>query len=207
MSVPAPYVAAVSSDLAPLETDLCVEVPRNGVPRIAYVKPRPGDRDAHGNLWGRHDRVTGGRVLFGEMDAERQRECMEGLLCQICGQPAEREGGTLFFEWQRPDAPPMQLNRIRTDMPPLCPTCVPVSLRYCPHLRDSPSAVLLRVRKSIPCGVGGTIYQVSPDMNHWIPSFADAYSSYNKPRHPGMLAVRMFRKLRGVTVVAPECLA
>ncbi|MFF6907583.1 hypothetical protein ACFY9Q_16725 [Streptomyces sp. NPDC012389] len=44
-------------------------------------------------------------------------------------------------------------------------------------------------------------------MNHWIPVFPDAYSSYNKPRHPGLLAGRMLGKLRGVTVVAPECLA
>ncbi|MYR97061.1 MULTISPECIES: hypothetical protein [unclassified Streptomyces] len=207
MSVPAPYVAALSSDLQPLETELCVEVPRNGVPRIAYVEPRPGERDAHGNLWCRKTRVPGGHVLFGEMDPERQRECMEGLLCQICAQPAERKDRTLFIEWQHDDEPPMRLNRIKTDMPPLCPSCVPVALRHCPFLRRDQSAVLLRVRKSIPCGVGGTTYQASADMNHWIPVFPDAYSSYNKPRHPGLLAGRMLGKLRGVTVVAPECLA
>ncbi|SDB96830.1 hypothetical protein F610DRAFT_00773 [Streptomyces sp. LaPpAH-199] len=199
-----PYVAALSSDLAPRANELCLEVPRNGIPHIAYVVPRPGDRDAHGNLWGRMERVPGGRVLFGEMDPERQRECMEGLLCQICGQPAEREGGTLFFEWQRPGAPPLRLDRIKTDMPPLCPPCVPLSLRHCPFLRRGESAVLLRVRKSILCGVGGTVYQARADLGNWLPAASNVYSSYSRPRQPGMLAARMYRKLRGTATVDPS---
>ncbi|MFJ7061114.1 hypothetical protein ACIQVA_25885 [Streptomyces microflavus] len=152
-------------------------------------------------------RVEGGRVLFESVDSARQRECMEGLLCQVCAKPAEREDGTLFIEWQHVNEPPMRLNRIRTDMPPLCPPCVPLSLRHCPFLRRDQSAVLLRARKAVPCGVSGTIYRVGPKLDRWIPSEYDAYSSFSKPRHPGMLAVRLYSKLRGVTVVDPNTLA
>lgn len=207
MRVPVPYVAALSSDLPPVEDDLCVEVPRNGVPHIAYMKPRPGDRDAHGNLWGRVTRVPGGRILFEQMDPVRQRQCMEGLLCQVCARPAEREGGTLFIEWQHADDRSMQLNRIRTDMPPLCPPCAALSLRHCSFLRRDQTVVLLRVRKSVPCGVAGTVYRVTPGLDQWIPSEFDIYSSYSKPRYPGMLSVRMLRKLNGVSVVDPDSLA
>ncbi|SCE19919.1 hypothetical protein GA0115261_1037118 [Streptomyces sp. OspMP-M43] len=207
MPVPIPYVAALSSDLPFLESDLCIEVPRNGEPHIAYMKPRPGERDAHGNLWGRMKRVPGGRVLFESVDPARQRECMERLLCQVCARPAERADGTLFIEWQHPSEPPMRLDKLKTDMPPLCPTCVPVSLRHCPFLRHDQSAVVLRVRKSVPCGVAGTVYRADLELDRWIPSAHDAYSSYTKPRYPGMIAVRMFRRLRGVTVVDPDSLA
>ncbi len=81
---------------------------------------------------------------------------------------------------------------------------MPVALRHCPFLRHDPSVVLLRARKSIPCGVAGTLFRVADDLTQWIPSALDGYSSYTKPRHPGMLAVRMFRKLRGTATVDPS---
>ncbi|MFD4796142.1 hypothetical protein [Streptomyces anulatus] len=152
-------------------------------------------------------RVEGGRVEFDCLDPLRQRECMERLLCQVCAQPAERADGTLFIEWQHDNEPPMRLNRIRTDMPPLCPPCVPVSLRHCPFLRRDQSAVLLRARKAVPCGVSGTVYQADLKRDRWVPSEDDVYSSYNAPRFPGMLAARLYSKLRGVAVVDPDSLA
>ncbi|MFG2439049.1 hypothetical protein [Streptomyces sp. NPDC048508] len=60
---------------------------------------------------------------------------------------------------------------------------------------------VLLVRKSVISGVSGTLYRVGDDMRRWIPSEQDAYSSFNKPRYPGMLAQRLYRKLRGVTVL------
>jgi len=206
--VPIPCVAARSTDQGPLEIDLCVEVPPNGKPRIAYQYPGPDDRDAHGNLWVRMSSAgEGGRVLYHSMHPARQRECMENLLCQVCAEPALREAGTLFIEWQRPDEPPMRLDRLRTDMPPVCPTCAALSLRHCPVLRDDVEPVLLLVRKSVVCGVSGNLYRVKGDFEGWIEAEADVYSSYNKPRYPGLIAQRSHRKLRGVTVVDPESLA
>ncbi|MFF0446424.1 hypothetical protein ACFYT4_08415 [Streptomyces sp. NPDC004609] len=60
---------------------------------------------------------------------------------------------------------------------------------------------VLLVRKPVISGVSGTFYRVSDDLKRWIPSEQDAYSSFNRPRYPGMLAQRLYRKLRGVTVL------
>lgn len=207
LAVPAlvPYAAAYSNELGPRESELCIEVPRNGVPRLAYVHPRPDDRDAHGNLWARMTRPPEGergRVMFDCMDPLRQRECMTGLLCQVCAQPAETREGTVFVEWQRPgEQGSKPLDRITTDTPPVCGTCLPVSLHRCSFLRDEKSVRVLLVRESVISGVSGTLYRVSDDLKRWIPSEQDAYSSFNKPRYPGMLAQRLYRKLRGVTLL------
>ncbi|WP_158708864.1 hypothetical protein [Streptomyces sp. NRRL S-920] len=204
MRAPVPYVAAYSNEFGPRESDLCLEVPRNGVPHIAYLHPRPDDRDAHGNLWARMTRPPEGergRVLFDCMDPLRQRECMEGLLCQVCTEPAATSVGTVFVEWQRPGEQPKRLDRITTDAPPVCRRCLPLSFLECPFLRHEKTAVALLVRKSVLSGVSGTLYRVDADLQSWIPSESDAYSSFNKPRYPGMLAQRLYRKLRGVAVM------
>jgi hypothetical protein len=60
---------------------------------------------------------------------------------------------------------------------------------------------VLLVRKSVLSGVSGTLYRVSDDLKRWIPSKQDFYSSFNRPRYPGMLAQRLYRKLRGVAVL------
>ncbi|MFD9472710.1 hypothetical protein [Streptomyces goshikiensis] len=201
-----PYVAAYANELGPREADMCLEVPRNGVPHLAYVEPRPDDRDAHGNLWARMTRPSAserGHVIFDSMDPLRQRECMEGLLCQVCAEPAETKAGTLFIEWERPGEEPKRLDRIATDAPPVCRTCLPLSLRHCPFLPREETVRVLLVRKSVPSGVSGTLYRVSDDLTRWIPSERDAYSSFSKPRYPGMLAQRLYRKLRGVSVLDP----
>ncbi|MGW3951180.1 hypothetical protein ACWEKM_09605 [Streptomyces sp. NPDC004752] len=196
-----------SNELGPREADMCVEVPRNGIPHLAYLHPRPEDRDAHGNLWARMTRPPEderGHVLWACMDPLRQRECMEGLLCQVCAKPAETDEGTVFVEWQRPWEEPKPLNRITTDAPPVCRSCLPSSLRRCPFLRGEESVRVLLVRKSVLSGVSGTLYRVRDDLARWVPSEQDAYSSFNKPRHPGMLAQRLYRKLRGVTALDPD---
>jgi hypothetical protein len=140
--------------------------------------------------------------MFDCMDPLRQRECMTGLLCQVCKRPAKTSAGTVFVEWQRPgEQGPKPLDRITTDTPPVCGACLPVSLRRCSFLRDEQSVRVLLVRKSVLSGVSGTLYRVSDDLTRWIPSEQDAYSSFNRPRYPGMLAQRLYRKLRGVTVL------
>ncbi|MEV6141356.1 hypothetical protein [Streptomyces sp. NPDC051992] len=199
-----PYVAAYSNELGPRESELCLEVPRNGIPHIAYLHPRPDDRDAHGNLWARMTRPSAderGSALFDCMDPLRQRECMEGLLCQVCAKPAATSVGTVFVEWQRPGEQPKRLDRITTDAPPVCRECLPLSFLACPFLRDEETAVALLARKSVLSGVSGTLYRVDASLSTWIPSERDSYSSFNKPRLPGMLAQRLYRKLRGVTVL------
>ncbi|MFE7425969.1 hypothetical protein [Streptomyces sp. NPDC057545] len=124
---------------------------------------------------------------------------MERLLCQVCGEPADRnEQGWLFLDWRRPDSPRTWPERSITSMPPLCVEHARVSVRQCPFLRRAEYAVL-RVRKPQLYGVSGTLYQLAD--TGWHTSENDVLSPYSSPRLPGMLASRLHRQLRGVTVV------
>ncbi|MFI9630027.1 hypothetical protein [Streptomyces sp. NPDC052042] len=141
----------------------------------------------------------GGRVLYNRMNVRRQRACMEELLCQICGGPAGRDrNGWLFLDWRRPDSPPTWPERSITSMPPLCAEHARVSVRQCPFLGTVDYAVL-RVRKPCLHGVSGTLYRLTD--TGWRTSENDVLSPYGEPRLPGMLASRLHRELRGVTVV------
>ncbi|MFC8075164.1 hypothetical protein ACFUN8_06460 [Streptomyces sp. NPDC057307] len=200
MTVPpaTPYVAARSTDKGPRKAELSVEFTAKG-PRLAYKHPRPGDRDSHGNLWIRMEEPTEpGRILYDSMHPARQRTCMERMLCQICAGPADRDRhGWLFIDWRREDSPPTWPERSITSMPPLCTAHVQLSLRQCPFLRRTEHAVL-RVRKPHLYGASGTLYRLTD--HGWLASENDALFPYSKPRHPGLLASRLHRELRGVTV-------
>jgi hypothetical protein len=141
----------------------------------------------------------GGRVLYDCMNTYRQRKCMEKMLCQVCAGPADRnEQGWLFIDWRREDSPPTWPERSVTSMPPLCAEHARVSARQCPFLRRADHAVL-RVRKPQLYGVSGAVYTLTADG--WHASENDYLSAYSKPRIPGMLASRLHRELRRVTVV------
>ncbi|WP_405796766.1 hypothetical protein [Streptomyces sp. NBC_01506] len=194
-----PYVAARDTDRGVLESLLDIEFTASG-PRLTYKCVRPEDRDAHGFLWTRvEESPEPGRVQFGLMHSTRQRTCMERMLCQICAQPADRtKDGWLFIDWRREDSPPTWPEKAVTTMPPLCAEHVPLSERQCPFLRHR-EHVLLRVRKPQLYGVSGTLYTLTADG--WRTSADDVLCQYSKPRHPGMLASRLHRQLRGVTAV------
>lgn len=201
MPLDTPYVAARSTDKGPRKAELTVEFAPKG-PRLAYTHTRPEDRDSHGNLWVRMaEPDKPGRVLYDSMHPHRQRVCMERMLCQICAEPADRDKrGWLFIDWRRGDSPPTWPERSITSMPPLCAAHVHVSLTQCPFLRRTEHAVL-RVRRPHLYGVSGTLYRLT-DAG-WHASDDDALLPYNKPRHPGLLASRLHRELRHVTVVDP----
>lgn len=199
MPLSTPYVAARSTDKGPRKAELTVEFAAKG-PRLAYKHTRPEDRDSHGNLWVRMAEDGGpGRVLYDSMHPNRQRVCMERMLCQICAEPADRDRlGWLFIDWRREDSPPTWPENSITSMPPLCAEHVRVSLSQCPFLRRAEHAVV-RVRKPHLYGVSGTLYRLT-DAG-WLASDCDVLFPYSKPRHPGLLASRLHRELRGVTVV------
>ncbi|AXG78268.1 hypothetical protein [Streptomyces paludis] len=194
-----PYVALLSTEVATLQSELEIEDSPNGY-RLAYKSTRPGDRDKHGNLWARMEETPGpSKVLYHSMHPRRQRECMEHMLCQVCREPADRNRqGWLFIDWQRVESPPTWPERSLTSMPPVCAEHARVSARQCPHLRHGPY-VVLRARKAPLYGVAGIVYRLT--LNGWVTTEDDVLSAYSKKRLPGMLASRLFRELRGVTVV------
>jgi hypothetical protein len=124
---------------------------------------------------------------------------MENMLCQVCRQPADRnKQGWLFLDWRSPNSPPTWPERSLTAMPPLCLEHARVSAQQCPHLRRGEFAAL-RVRKPHLYGVSGTLYRWT--ATGWHCSEDDHLAPYSSPRQPGMLASRLYRELRGVTVV------
>ncbi|WP_335939292.1 hypothetical protein [Streptomyces sp. PTD5-9] len=193
-----PFVVLRGDELTPAVSELTVQFAASG-PQLAYRKPRPGDRDHHGNLWVRMSESPEGRPVYASMHTSRQRHCMERLLCQVCAEPADRnEQGWLFLDWRRPDSPPTWPERSITSMPPLCVEHARVSVRQCPFLRRTEYAVL-RVRKPQLYGVSGTLYRLTD--TGWHTSELDVLSAYGERRLPGMLASRLHRRLRGVTIV------
>ncbi|MFB7915503.1 hypothetical protein [Streptomyces sp. NPDC056061] len=208
-----PHVASRSTDLGIRLVDLAVEISPKG-PRLAYAVPRSTDRDRHGYLWLRmYDGPGKGRPVYDCLHSARQRTCMEDMLCQVCAGPADRNGdGWLFIDWRRENSPPTWPEQSVTSMPPLCVPCARVSAYHCPFLRNNEYAVL-RVRKPQLYGVSGAVYSLTAEgwqeseidsltAEGWQESEIDYLAEYSKPRIPGMLASRLHRQLRGVTVVA-----
>lgn len=88
----------------------------------------------------------------------RQRVAMAGLLCQVCGGPADRnENGVLWRIGDAPDAPGSWPQGLETAHPPVCQPCADLSVRACPHLRQR--FVALRVRSWTQAGVHGALYR------------------------------------------------
>jgi hypothetical protein len=125
---------------------------------IGYADERPGDRDSRGVLWTRvASRPGQGRPEFGQVHARRQRRAMTRLLCQVCGQPADRNADGMLWlvgeDPRRQDTWPVPL---LTMHPPVCAGCAARSVGTCPHLRRQSAA--LRVRAFDLAGVRGALY-------------------------------------------------
>lgn len=134
---------------------------------IGYRRERRGDRDAHGVLWTRHIRAPGvGEPEFSAVHPYRQRHAMRRLLCQICGEPADRNDQGILWLLGRADRPwPGQES---TGQPPICLGCAHVARHVCPHLRGG--ALTLRVRQAPVAGVLGILY--TPGRHGPIPAGA-----------------------------------
>ncbi|MFE0421995.1 hypothetical protein [Streptomyces sp. NPDC058953] len=126
---------------------------------IGYADETPYDRDADGVLWTRVPSSPGrGRPEFGQVHLMRQRRAMRRMLCQVCGEAADRdENGTLWLLGSDED------EYLTTSHPPVCAPCAVLSLRVCPHLRRRHT--LIRVRSCVPLGVHGVLHAPS-----WIPT-------------------------------------
>lgn len=151
LPVPVPHIARWSGETE-RPSKLMIRRDRRG---IAYTDERTYDR-AHGVLWTRTPSQPGrGKPEFGAVHSLRQRLCMTGLRCQICGAPADRNNdGTLWLV----DAATDELvpHAEQTTHPPVCLPCAQLSVRACPHLR--PRWTALRVVSHTFHGVEGVLY-------------------------------------------------
>jgi hypothetical protein len=166
---------------------------------IAYEKERSFDRDEHGVLWTRAPSEPGkGRAEFGKVHSLRQRVAMGALLCQVCGNRADRnEDGVLWLIDAHPDDPILRAGvPERTTHPPVCEPCAEMSLRACPHLRKE--CVVLRVREFEVYGVNGALYR--PGVPVPVPRRA-AELALGDFRIPWMLGSQVVLSLTAFSVV------
>ncbi len=151
-NVPVPYAAAWSAE-RPAVKGLTVRADGAG---LAYVNETPLDRDRHGVLWARHREAPGeGRPEFRTMHSVRQRRAMFGMLCQVCGGPADRTSRGWLFLLQDPGPagrPADWPEGALCTKPPVCRPCASLAARHCPHLT---APVAVRSRKPRVWGVFG----------------------------------------------------
>lgn len=168
---------------------------------IAYADEVRGDRDENGVLWRRiESRREQGKPLFGKVHSLRQRHAMRDLLCQVCGQPADRtDKGTLWLlqdhrgDWQRwPES-------MAATEPPICLSCAEISPRVCPALRRG--HVTVRVGHSPLAGIYGVRYARGGRFP-WV--MRDAIVEFDEPDLRWTVAGQLVRKLYNCTIVASE---
>lgn len=195
----APYITAWST-----EQDLpcrLVECPGRG---ISYADEILTDRDAHDVLWRQTATSPGrGRPQFGKVHPVRQRQAMDRLLCQVCGDPADQtdEGVLWLLRDYRGDWPRWPEGMGSTE-PPVCLPCVAASVRLCPALRRG--AVAIRVREYPIAGVRGALYR----KGLLAPVAAGVVNMpYDDPTVRWVLASAMIRELRGCTIIPFDELA
>ncbi len=188
-----PYIAAWSTE-RPTRQPL---VARGS--GIGYTDEHPYDRDAHGVLWMRAPSSRGrGRPEFGKVHPLRQRRAMRGLLCQVCGEAADRnEQGVLWLLRDERGSEPGWPEGVGATHPPVCVPCAVKSTQLCPHLRGRFLAV--RVRESAVCGVYGVRYRpgrfgVEPEPEGVIVEYGDAAARW-------AWASQLVRELRGCSSV------
>ncbi len=158
-TMPVPYITAYSGETDP--SPLVFTKNHLGALRLAYEHARDDDRRL-GVLRARAGQSREGRPIWGSPNVRRQWECMENLLCQVCGCPAtdDRSGRV---PWLVTDGNFRRtgIDGGQTATPPTCLDCMPLALSLCPHLRDTPAVYM--VGKANPVSVLAHVYTPAGD--------------------------------------------
>ncbi|MDT0609026.1 hypothetical protein [Streptomyces lancefieldiae] len=188
-----PFIAQWSGETASDPT--VVLSPFSGV---AYADETALDRDDRGVLWQRRPDSRGvGRPMYGKVHSGRQRQAMAGLLCHVCGGPADQDDrGVLWLLEDGAREYPQWPEDLMTVHPPICLDCIPLARQQCPHLWAG--SVAVRVKASKACAVFGLRYtasRVGP-----IPVEGDIYP-FESPLLPLVVATQLVRALYDCTIV------
>ncbi|QMU79063.1 hypothetical protein GXW83_28515 [Streptacidiphilus sp. PB12-B1b] len=166
---------------------------------IGYQDERPEDRDERGVLWGRVPQLPVGRPRWKDVHPQRQRICMERLLCQVCTRPADHNHqGWLFLRGSFENT---VSEGVLTAQPPLCLAHALLSAEQCRYLADGFQA--MRVQHPLLFGVLGTSYILDRFAEPMALPPGDPVP-YTHPRVPWVLASQLVRCLLGVTDVDLE---
>jgi hypothetical protein len=191
----APYITAWSGETDPP----CVVIGR--ADGIGYLDETVADRDGDGVLWLRTEyRPGAGRPEFAKVHPMRQRRAMRRLLCQVCAAPADRtEGGVLWLLRDFRHDWPMWPDGMGVTEPPICRSCVRLSMRACPALRRG--AAVVRARGYRLVGVDGVQYR--RDGND-LAVFGASTVAYDDPAIRWVRAAALVRQLHDCRLLAPS---
>lgn len=162
---------------------------------VSYQDEVPHDRDAMGCLWQRYPLAHGkGFPHFAKVHPARQRRAMTKKLCQVCGNPADRDERGWLWLITRDDAERISQGgepAVRTSNPPVCARCCDLARELCPHLLKGNAVV--RVPTVLPWGVYGIRTEVAGSSpGHTV--------AYGDPDIHRMIAGQMLVRLEGVTI-------
>ncbi len=192
-----PFIASWSAETT---TQPEVTVRQGG---LAYLNERPWDRDSDGILWRRVPSMPGkGEPQYGKVHLLRQQQAMSGVLCQVCGEPAEKDAtgdGLLWLLNEDPEDLSTWPADLVTGHPPVCLPCAWLSVRACPHLRKQYAAV--RVRRFTLSGVHGVLYR--PSRSGPVPRGVGGLD-FGDHRMPWMQAAQLMMRLEEVRLVDLE---
>lgn len=168
----------------------------SSVMRVSYQDEVPHDRDRHGVLWQRYPLALGkGHPHFARVHPARQRRCMDRMLCQVCGNPANvTDQGTMFLVTYR-DAQGIReqgQRGVRTSNPPVCQRCADLARSLCPNLLKGNA--LISAATVTDWGVYGI--HVDADGDHHSPDRA-----YTHPAIMQMLAGQRIIVLSQLTLI------
>jgi hypothetical protein len=104
-------------------------------PDGGIVATGPNVEMRFGMIWVATNKRTGTPV-FGEVNSQRQRRCMLGPRCQVCG--ARIDGPPVWLIPDLEEHGPVWRERRWTVTPPVCVLCADTSLLWCPHLQAVP---------------------------------------------------------------------
>jgi hypothetical protein len=171
---------------------------------IAYPNEQADDRDRYGVL---HQRIPSnpgrGRPEYQRVHARRQREVMNGLLCQGCNGPSSQTelGWLWLLHDDRASEPASWPENVGATHPPVCVPCALKATQQCPHLFESYIAV--RVADPRPWGVYGNVYAPPRPGRAPAPEFRHgALVPYTDLMIGWVLAAQTVRLLRDCTLVA-----
>jgi hypothetical protein len=172
-----------------------VERPEGG---IGYESETVADRDTNGVLWFRMSFQPGeGRPEFGKVHPQRQRRAMQRLLCQVCAGPADcTEDGVLWLLLDHREDWPAWPDGMGVTEPPVCVSCVRVSLRLCPALRKS--ATVVRAGSFVVAGVHGLRYQ----GGHAPTALGSATVAFEDPAIRWVRAISLVRELQDCVILS-----
>lgn len=182
--LPVPYIAPWSGErTVPGEI-----VRRRGIggEGIGYADEFSQTDRRDGVLWVRNSIAPGvGQPQLAGVHALRQRQAMNHMLCQVCGEPTfGRTDERHLYLVRSQDGRPIREGE-RTTTPPVHEACAVTAVRHCPHLRNGYTAALVGYSPTWGSPALSTTRRLfsrcRANSSNWSPSMTRASDGRSRP--------------------------